>query len=62
MSTQTDAISLLKADHRKVKALFEKYETARSKKADTAKQICMELAIHTMSGEEIFYPAFLPEG
>ena len=54
---QKDAIALLKADHRKVEDLFEKYESARSKKADIAKQICMELTIHTMIEEEIFYPA-----
>jgi len=54
---QNDAIALLKADHRKVEELFEKYETARSKKAGIAKQICMELTIHTMIEEEIFYPA-----
>jgi hypothetical protein len=53
----TDAIALLKADHRKVEELFEKYESARSKKADIAKQICMELTIHTIIEEEIFYPA-----
>src|SRR6478736_4733026 len=52
-----DAIALLKADHRKVEDLFEKYESARSKKADIARQICMELTIHTMIEEEIFYPA-----
>jgi len=52
-----DAIALLKADHRKVEELFEKYESARGKKADIAKQICMELTIHTMIEEEIFYPA-----
>ena len=52
-----DAIALLSADHRKVEALFEKYESARAKKADIAKQICMELTIHTMIEEEIFYPA-----
>lgn len=52
-----DAIALLKADHRKVEDLFEKYESARSKKADIAKQICMELIIHSMIEEEIFYPA-----
>jgi hypothetical protein len=52
-----DAISLLKADHRKVEDLFEKYESARGRKADIAKQICMELTIHTMIEEEIFYPA-----
>ena len=46
-----DAITLLKADHRKVEELFEKYESARGKKADIAKQICMELTIHTMIEE-----------
>ena len=57
MPAKIDAIDLLKADHRKVEALFEKYESARSKKADIARQICMELTIHTMIEEEIFYPA-----
>lgn len=52
-----DAIALLKADHRKVEDLFEKYETARGRKAEIAKQICMELTIHTLIEEEIFYPA-----
>ncbi len=52
-----DAVALLKADHRKVEELFEKYETARSKKAGIAKQICTELTIHTLIEEEIFYPA-----
>jgi hypothetical protein len=52
-----DAIALLKADHRKVEELFEKYESARGRKADIAKQICMELIIHSMIEEEIFYPA-----
>jgi hypothetical protein len=57
MPAKKDAISLLKADHRQVEKLFEKYETARSKKADIAKQICTELTIHTLIEEEIFYPA-----
>ena len=57
MPVKKDAISLLKADHRKVEDLFEKYATARSKKADIARQICIELTIHTMIEEEIFYPA-----
>ena len=56
-SKTMDAIALLKADHRKVEELFGKYESARSKKADIARQICMELTIHTMIEEEIFYPA-----
>src|SRR3954468_19138240 len=56
-SKKQDAIALLKADHRKVEDLFEKYESARSKKADIARKICMELTIHTIIEEEIFYPA-----
>jgi len=54
-----DAIALLKADHRKVEALFETYEKSRSKpaKAKLAQQICMELTIHATIEEEIFYPA-----
>ena len=56
-AAKKDAIALLKADHRKVEELFEQYESARSKKSDIAEQICMELTIHTMIEEEIFYPA-----
>ena len=56
-AAKKDAIALLKADHRKVEELFEQYESARSKKAGIAKKICMELTIHTMIEEEIFYPA-----
>lgn len=57
MPANPDAIALLKADHRKVEELFEKYQTSRSKKAAIAKQICLELTVHTMIEEEIFYPA-----
>jgi hemerythrin superfamily protein len=56
-AAKKDAIALLKADHRRVEELFEQYESARSRKADIAKKICMELTIHTMIEEEIFYPA-----
>ena len=54
-----DAIALLKKDHRKVEGLFEKFERARGddRKADLVRQICMELEIHTMIEEEVFYPA-----
>lgn len=56
----SDAIALLKADHRKVEALFEQFETASgtAAKRKLAQQICTELKIHTMIEEEIFYPAF----
>ncbi|ATI81895.1 MULTISPECIES: hemerythrin domain-containing protein [Sphingobium] len=56
----SDAIALLKADHRKVEELFEQFEKAATgkKKGDIAHQICTELKIHTLIEEEIFYPAF----
>jgi hypothetical protein len=52
-----DAIELLKADHRKVEALFSKYEGATSGKKEIVRQICAELTVHTALEEEIFYPA-----
>lgn len=56
----SDAIALLKADHRKVEGLFEDFEAAKSlvRKQLLAGEICTELKIHTMIEEEIFYPAF----
>jgi hypothetical protein len=54
-----DAEALLRADHRKVEALFRKYENSgsESEKEGLAKQICGELIIHTKLEEELFYPA-----
>lgn len=56
----SDAIALLKADHRTVEDLFAQYEEARgaATKKKLAHQICVELKIHTTLEEEIFYPAF----
>lgn len=56
----TDAIAMLKADHRKVEELFEQFEKAKSKdrKQAIAHEVCNELKIHTILEEEIFYPAF----
>lgn len=55
----TDAIALLKADHRKVEELFAHFEKASSssKKRELAHRICVELKVHTMIEEEILYPA-----
>lgn len=55
----TDAIALLKADHRKVEDLFEKFEKADAsdQKRKLAEQICNELKVHAMIEEELFYPA-----
>jgi hemerythrin superfamily protein len=57
----SDAISLLKADHREVEGWFEQFEKARSadRKRDLADRICTALKAHTTIEEEIFYPAFL---
>lgn len=55
----SDAIALLKADHRKVEDLFAQFEKARGdgRKRKIAEQICLELKIHAQIEEEIFYPA-----
>jgi Hemerythrin HHE cation binding domain len=54
-----DAIALLKEDHRKVEKLFSEFESAKGKgrKERLARQICLELSVHTAIEEEIFYPA-----
>jgi len=55
----TDAIALLKADHRKVEELFAQFEKARDagRKETIARQICLELSVHTKIEEDVFYPA-----
>ena len=54
-----DALALLKEDHRKVEKLFKEFESAKGdgRKEKLARQICMELTVHTTIEEEIFYPA-----
>ena len=56
-----DAIEMLKADHKKVKALFREYEAAGDRAFKTkqriADEVFSELEVHTMLEEEIFYPA-----
>jgi hemerythrin superfamily protein len=55
-----DAIKLLKADHKDVSELLEKYENGRlskDRKMAVAKQICLALTVHAQIEEEIFYPA-----
>ena len=56
---QQDAIALLKQDHRTVEELFEQFEKAsgEGRKQKLAQQICLELSVHAMIEEEIFYPA-----
>ena len=55
-----DAISLLKTDHRKVKNLFARYESAGdfSTKYLIAEQVFPELELHAQLEESVFYPAY----
>jgi len=59
MTQKLDAIALLKADHRKVEDLFEKFKEEKGAKAKKAlaTEICTELSVHATIEEEIFYPA-----
>ena len=57
-SKAPDAIALLKGDHRKVAGLFKKFKEARGPaKGALAREICLELSVHTFIEETIFYPA-----
>ena len=56
-----DALMLLDTDHQRVEALFRDYQSPgaqREQKNDLAQVICMELTVHAMLEEELFYPAF----
>src|SRR6266699_5164669 len=55
-----DAIALLKTDHRKVKNLFARYESAGNfpTKHLIAEQVFTELELHAQLEENIFYPAY----
>ncbi|HYN55009.1 MAG TPA: hemerythrin domain-containing protein [Methylotenera sp.] len=62
LTKSDDAIGILTDDHAKVKKLFKEFEKL-SKKDDTeakvkvANQICVELTVHALAEEEIFYSA-----
>lgn len=53
------ATELLRADHAKVKGLFEEFESAEdeSSRANIVNTTLKELIVHDMLEEEIFYPA-----
>lgn len=54
-----DAIALLRADHKTVTELFDRFEKTRSssRKKAIVSQVCLELTVHAQIEEEIFYPA-----
>jgi hemerythrin superfamily protein len=56
----TDAIVLLKEDHKEVKKLFREFERAGDnatvRKGDLVKKIIQELTVHTYIENEVMYP------
>jgi hemerythrin superfamily protein len=62
---EIDAVEMLKADHKAVKALFNKFAALKDdgdadsgdEKMAIVRQICNSLTVHTTIEEEIFYPA-----
>ena len=63
--SETDAIEMLKADHKAVKDLFKKFAALKAdgdtdnqeEKSSVVQEICTALTVHTAIEEEIFYPA-----
>ena len=56
-----DALSLLTADHNRVRGLFARFQSAEEEKdtatmLELAAKIIVELEVHTTIEEEIFYP------
>ena len=62
-SAGRDAVDVLKADHKEVKALFKQYkslvesEEIGEERQAVAQQICLLLTVHATAEEEILYPA-----
>lgn len=58
--TQPDAVSLLRADHKKVRQLLTELKSAEkpAQRQRLLAQVKQELETHTTIEEEIFYPAF----
>ena len=56
-----DALDLLKEDHKRVDKLFRDFESVDRDDPDAVQELveiaCMELQIHSILEEEIFYPA-----
>jgi hemerythrin-like domain-containing protein len=62
VSARTDALSILKGDHQKVRRLLRLLENttdrATTQRKDLLSKIENEVKVHTKVEEEIFYPAF----
>jgi len=62
VSARTDAISILKGDHERVRQLLRRLENttdrATTQRKDLLSETQNEVKVHTTVEEEIFYPAF----
>ena len=58
-----DAIEMLKADHRWIRALFQRYDAMDDQvmKQGIVAELFVELELHTQLEEAVFYPAFADE-
>jgi hemerythrin-like domain-containing protein len=57
MSKQSNALELLRRDHRDVQAMFHRFEKAGEKEQDElCRQMIQALKVHTGIEEEVFYP------
>ncbi len=56
-----DAIAILKDDHQRVKALFDKFEATTDRAVKTRRKLVddmiRELSVHAFIEEQVFYPA-----
>ena len=59
MGQPKDAIAMLKADHQRVRDLFQQYEATSNveAKGTIAEEVFIELETHAQLEENIFYPA-----
>jgi len=59
-ANSNDAIAMLTADHRQVRALFQQYEDTPDPylKQIIAEHVFAELTLHMLLEESVFYPAF----
>src|SRR5512147_617180 len=57
-SIRSDAVKMLRADHKLIKQLFDQFDTSSADdKTDLANRLYHELSIHSTLEKEIFYPA-----
>jgi len=56
---ESNAIELLKHDHREVESMFKQFdaEDESRSKSEIAQHICLSLIVHSEIEEELFYPA-----